>query len=81
LFVKKTIKKRIEPWTFQLKGGFLTNTSIFFSLKLLCKKYIYNVNHCANTIKNLIFFLVGHCTIDASNPMPHLTCYACLMLA
>ncbi len=28
----------------------------FFSLKLLCKKNMYNINYCASIIKNLFFF-------------------------
>jgi hypothetical protein len=32
--------------------------------------------------KKIDFFgLVGHCSADALNPMPYLTCCACLVLA
>jgi len=50
----------------------------FFSLKLLCKKDIYSVNHCGTINKNSNFFHVGHCIVNASNLMLHLTCYHCL---
>jgi hypothetical protein len=61
----------------------LTNTShVFSSLKLLHKEDTYNINHCVDTIKKIHFFLhVGHCIVDASNLVSHLTCYACLMFA
>jgi hypothetical protein len=29
---------------------------MFFSLKLLCKKSTYNINHCGSTIKKNSFF-------------------------
>jgi hypothetical protein len=56
---KKTIGKRIEVWTFGLKGGFQPVHHMFFSLKLLCKKDIYDINYCVGTIKKIDFFLLG----------------------
>jgi len=42
-------------------------------------KDIYSVNHCGTIRKNLDFCNVGHCIVNASNPMLHLTCYHCLV--
>jgi hypothetical protein len=52
----------------------------FFSFKMLCKKYTYNVDHYVNTVNKIwIIFHVGHGTINVSNLMLHLTCHHCLM--
>jgi hypothetical protein len=54
---------------------------MFFSLNLLCKKDIFNINHCEGTVKKIqFFFLVGHGTSSALNPVLHLICCTCLML-
>jgi hypothetical protein len=72
-----TIRKMIKPWAFGLKRKILINTSHVFSLKLLCKKYTYNINHCVGIIeKTPIFFHVGHCTTNVLNSVLHLFhCY------
>ncbi len=63
-----------------IEGRILTSSSHVFSLKLLCKKDAYNISHCEGIVKKIFFFsFVGHCTINVSNPMPHLTCCACLV--
>jgi hypothetical protein len=62
----------------------ITTTSHVFSLKLLCKKDMYSVNHCVDTIKEFeYFFMSGFflnlCTVNASNLVLHSTCYHSLM--
>jgi hypothetical protein len=48
----------------------------------LCKKYTYNINHCAGTKKKSKKILhVEHCIASVSNLMPHLTCCGYLVLA
>jgi hypothetical protein len=47
------LKKRIKPWTLQLKWEILTIRS-FFSSKILCNKNNKNVNYSPGTI-NLFF--------------------------
>ncbi len=55
---------------------------MFFSLKLLCSLDIYNINHYASIIfKNRFFFPIGHSIANVLNPMSHLICSACLVLA
>ncbi len=42
-----------DDWILDLwvQGGILTITTNVFSFKLLCKKNVYIVNHCAGTVK------------------------------
>jgi hypothetical protein len=41
-----------------VKRRILTTTSHVFPLKLLCKKDMYNVNHCVSIIKEFDFFFM-----------------------
>lgn len=55
---------------------------MIFLLKLLCKKHIYNINHCVDVAKKIEFFFhAEHCIASVSNSMLHLTYCACLMHA
>jgi hypothetical protein len=55
LLIQK-LEKRIKPLDLWVEGRILTISSHVFSLKLLCRKDTYNVNHCAGTIKKIHFF-------------------------
>jgi hypothetical protein len=56
---KKIIGKRVLDLS--IEGRILTSTSHVFFFETICKKNIYNVNHCASIIKKNpnFFFLLG----------------------
>jgi hypothetical protein len=64
-FVGKNNWKKDSILHFWVEGKIIIIASFYF-LKLLCKKYTYNINHYVGTINlYMIFFHVGHCIVNA----------------